>query len=107
MFFTDTRARNAISAGTGVSYDTSTGQISLGQDVSTSANPTFADLTLTGDLVVQGTTTTINTQELNIADNNIVLNSDLNTTPTQNAGIEIERGNQTNVNLRWNETTDK
>ena len=25
---------------------------------------TFADLTLTGDLVVQGTTTTINTQEL-------------------------------------------
>ena len=107
LFFTDTRARNAISAGTGVSYDTSTGQISLGQDVSTSANPTFADLTLTGDLVVQGTTTTINTQELNIADNNIVLNSDLNTTPTQNAGIEIERGNQTNVNLRWNETTDK
>ena len=107
LFFTDTRARNAISAGTGVSYDTSTGEISLGQDVSTSANPTFADLTLTGDLVVQGTTTTINTQELNIADNNIVLNSDLNTTPTQNAGIEIERGNQTNVNLRWNETTDK
>lgn len=107
LYFTDARARNAISGGTGVTYDNSTGVISLGQAVETTSNPTFADLTLTGDLVVQGTTTTINTQELNIADNNIVLNSDLTTAPTQNAGIEIERGNQTNVNLRWNETTDK
>ena len=36
-----------------------------------------------------------------------MLNSDLTTAPTQDAGIEVERGNQTNVNLRWNETTDK
>ncbi len=107
LYFTDARARNAISGGTGVTYDNSTGVISLGQAVETTSNPTFADLTLTGDLTVQGTTTTINTQELNIADNNIVLNSDLTTAPTQNAGIEIERGNQTNVNLRWNETSDK
>jgi len=107
LYFTDARARASLSAGTGVTYNSGTGEIAIGQDVATSANPTFGDLTLTGDLTVQGTTTTINTQELNIADNNIVLNSDLTTAPTQNAGIEIERGNQTNVNLRWNETTDK
>ena len=107
LYFTDARARASLSAGTGVTYNSTSGEIAIGQDISTSANPTFADLILTGDLTVQGTTTTINTQELNIADNNIVLNSDLTTAPTQNAGIEIERGNQTNVNLRWNESTDK
>ena len=107
LYFTDTRARAALSAGTGVTYDSSTGQISIGQDVSTSSNPTFSDVTITGDLVVSGTTTTINTQQLNIADNNILLNSDLTTAPTQDAGIEVERGNQTNVNIRWNETIDK
>lgn len=107
LYFTDARARNAISAGTGITYNAGTGVVSLGQAVETTSNPTFADLILTGDLTVQGTTTTINTQELNIADNSIVLNSDLTTAPTQNAGIEIERGNQSNVELRWNETSDK
>lgn len=106
LYFTNARARAAISGGTGITYDSSTGVISLGQAVETTSSPTFADLVLTGDLTVQGTTTTINTQQLNIADNNIVLNSDVTTTPTQNAGIEVERGNAVNVNLRWNETTD-
>ena len=107
LYFTNARARSALSAGTGVTYNSSTGEIAIGQDVGTTANPTFADLTLTGDLVVQGTTTTINTQELAVADNIITLNSDVTTTPTQNAGIEVERGNENNVALRWNETTDK
>lgn len=107
LYFTDARARSAISGGTGITYNSGTGVVSLGQEVETTSNPTFADLTLTGDLTVQGTTTTVNTQELNIADNIITLNSDLTTAPTQNAGIEIERGNQSNVELRWNETSDK
>ena len=34
------------------------------------------------------------------------LNSDETGSPTQNAGIEVERGTATNVALRWNETTD-
>jgi hypothetical protein len=39
-------------------------------------------------------------------DNIVILNNDVTGSPTENAGIEIERGTSTNVLLRWNETTD-
>ncbi len=39
-------------------------------------------------------------------DNIIVLNKDVGGTPSENAGIEIRRGNQTNAKLLWNETSD-
>ena len=35
-----------------------------------------------------------------------MLNNNATGSPTENAGIEIERGNSTNVTLRWNETSD-
>jgi hypothetical protein len=41
-----------------------------------------------------------------IAGNNIVLNSAVTGTPSTNAGIEVERGTSTNVTLVWNETDD-
>ena len=63
-------------------------------------------LTVAGDLTVSGTTTTVNTETINLADNIILLNSNETSTPSQNAGIEIERGTSTNVALQWNETTD-
>ena len=62
---------------------------------------------ITGNLTVNGTTTSVNSNTVNIGDNTIVLNSDETGTPSQNAGIEIERGTATNVNLLWNESTDK
>lgn len=66
------------------------------------------DLVVTGDLTVSGTTTTINTTDLNVADNIVRLNSDyVGSTPTANAGIEVERGTLTNATLQWNETSDK
>ena len=65
-----------------------------------------SDVTITGNLTVNGTTTTVNSNTLEIGDNQIVLNSDETGTPSQNGGIEIERGTSTNVVLRWNETTD-
>ena len=70
------------------------------------ADATFnQNVVITGNLQVSGTTTTINTQELNIADNEIVLNSDLasNQPATANAGILINRGNESNVHIRWDE----
>ena len=39
-------------------------------------------------------------------DNIIVLNKDVGGNPSENAGIEIRRGNQTNAKLLWNETND-
>jgi hypothetical protein len=63
-------------------------------------------LTVAGDLTVSGTTTTVNTETINLADNIITLNSNEAGTPSQNAGIEVERGTSTNVALQWNETSD-
>ena len=71
------------------------------------SNPTVAgNLTVTGNLTVSGTTTTVNSETLTINDNLIVLNNNEAGTPSENAGVEIERGTSTNVQLRWNETTD-
>ena len=73
---------------------------------------TLASLNVTGavviggDLTVNGTTTTINTATLNVSDNIIVLNNDITGSPSENAGIEVERGTSANVLIRWNETSD-
>lgn len=70
-------------------------------------NPTIGgNLTVTGNLTVQGNTTTVSTEELHVSDNIIVLNHDVTGSPTENAGIEVERGTSTNVLIRWNETDD-
>lgn len=64
------------------------------------------NLIVTGDLTVSGTTTTLNTTELLVEDNIITLNSGATGTPSLNAGIEVERGDDPNVVLRWNETSN-
>ena len=98
--------RAHISGGTGVSV--SSGEISIGQAVSTSSDVTFNNMVVSGNLTVSGTTTTVNTATLSVADNQIILNSDYTgSSPTENGGIEIERGTQTNKTLVWNETDDK
>ena len=74
---------------------------------STTTACTFQNLTITGNLTVSGTTTTINSATLNIADNQITLNSDVTGAPSENAGLKVERGTSTDVDIRWNETDDK
>ena len=77
------------------------------------ASPTFTgtltanDVTVSGNLTVSGTTTSINTETLTVNDNIVVLNNNVTSSPTEDAGIEVERGTSTNVLIRWNETTDK
>ena len=61
---------------------------------------------ISGGLTVNGTTTSVNSNTVSIGDNIIVLNSDETGVPSQNGGIEIERGTSTNVSFFWNETTD-
>ena len=65
-----------------------------------------ADVTIAGNLTVSGTTTTVNSNTVTIGDNILVLNSDEAGTPSQNAGIEVERGTSTNASITWDESTD-
>ena len=60
-----------------------------------------------GNLIVNGTTTSINSNEVNIGDAIIKLNADETGAPSQNAGLEIERGTGTNVFLLWDESADR
>lgn len=64
------------------------------------------DVTIGGNLTVSGTETILNTETLNIEDNKIVLNYGTTGTPSENAGLEVERGTSTNVIFRFNETSD-
>jgi len=65
------------------------------------------NLIVSGDLTINGTTTTINTATLNVSDNIVILNNDVTGSPTEDAGIEVERGTSANVLVRWNEVNDK
>ena len=61
--------------------------------------------TITGDLVVQGTTTTIDSQNLVVEDNIITINE--NASGATDAGIMINRTAENNALFIWDETVDK
>lgn len=87
-----------------IEVSASTGSVTIGlpNDVTIGNN-----LTVTGNLTVNGSTTTLNTETLAVEDNLIVLNSNVTSTPSTNAGIEVERGTSANASLYWDETADK
>jgi hypothetical protein len=62
-------------------------------------------LTIAGNLTVSGTTTTINSTVVEIADERVVVNREQTGTPTSAlvAGLEVERGTSTNAYLLWRE----
>ena len=93
---------------TTVSESSGTVTVGLPDNVTLASNLNVGkNVVISGNLTVSGTQTVIDTNTLNIGDNIITLNSDETGTPSQNAGIEVERGTGTNVQLRWNETADK
>ena len=63
-------------------------------------------LIVQGDLTVSGNTTYVNTETIQLADNIITLNANHTGAPSQNAGLEIERGTESNVVIQWNEAND-
>ena len=64
-------------------------------------NKTFSGTTtISGALASTGTS-------VEIADNLITLNADATGTPSENVGMIVERGDSTDVQLRWNESDDK
>jgi len=105
LYFTTARAQGAFTASTGV--DITAGAVSIGQDVSTTANVTFNNIIADGNLTVNGTVTAVNSTEVNIGDNTIVLNSGETGTPSLDSGFEVERGTASNVSFLWDEANDE
>ncbi len=114
----DELASTGVSAG---SYGNATNIASFTVDadgrLSAASNTSIANLSITtlttsgnatigGNLTVSGTTTTVNTETISLADNIITLNSNATGAASENAGLEIERGDDTNVYFRWNESAD-
>lgn len=88
-----------------ITIGTATSDITIGGQ---SGTVTIGDaLVVTGDLTVNGTTTTLNTETLAVEDNIVLLNSNVTGTPTANAGIEVERGTSANASLFWNESSNR
>ena len=100
-----TEVRAHLSAGTGITY--SGGAISIGQAVATSSDVQFADLILSGDLTVNGTTTTVASTNTTHTDALIEYGNGTTGTPANDAGIVIERGDAANAFIGFDESADK
>ncbi len=87
--------------------DTGTGVVNVTVDGSTALSVSSTGVVVAGNFTVQGTTTTVQSNTVAVADNILTLNSDTTGAPTQNAGIEVERGDEANVQIRWNEAQSK
>ena len=101
----------AVSAGTGVSVSGSgegaTSTVSIGQAVGTSDNVQFGNLTLSGDLTVNGSTVTNSATNTTIEDALIELGTGTTGTPSNDAGIVIERGDEDNVFMGWDDSASR
>ena len=107
LYFTALRARQALTGATGVTYNSTTGAIAIGQDIAVTAAPTFAGLISTGNTTLGGTTTQINSTNLRFAGLELLMNSDETAAPVDNVAFTVERGTLSNVSIRWNETNDQ
>ena len=93
-------------AGSGLDADLLDGLNST-QFLRSDADDTMAgSLIVQGNLTVSGNTTYVNTETIQLSDNIITLNANEAGTPSQDAGLEVERGTSSNVVLQWNEAND-
>jgi len=104
--FTDTNTQ--YSAGSGLGLSGTTFSVDSTVVRTTGTQSIAGNKTFTGDVTFNGTTTYINTTTLNVGDNIITLNADFTgSNPTESAGIEVERGTQTNKTFIWKESSDR
>ena len=107
LYFTSTRGQDAavdaITAGTGVTKTpgSHSAEFSIGQAVGTTSNVTFNDVTVSGDLTVQGTTTTVNSTTVEVKDKNIALGNVATPTDTTANGGGITLKGATDKTLNW------
>jgi len=94
-----------------ITFPNATGTVALAENVAALSGATFTgavsgtSLTLSGDLTVNGTTTTINSTTLAVDDKNIVL-ADGNTSDASADGGGITLSGATNKTFNWVDATD-
>lgn len=71
------------------------------------ASPTFTNLTLSGNLTVNGTTTTVATTNTTISDSILELATGTTGSAANDAGIVIERGDDANAFIGYDESADE
>ena len=91
-----------LSAGTGVTY--SSGAISIGQSVATTASPTFADINITGDLNLTGDINSYSVTDLDIVDQTITLGVGQSESASDGSGIVIAGSS---ASILWDEPNDE
>ena len=103
----DTIAKASLLGGTGVTYDSSSGVIAIGQPVATTDSVTFSGLTIGGNLVVSGTTTTVATTNTTMTDQLFELGNGRTGSPSGDAGIVIEMGDDSNAFIGFDQSLGK
>ena len=115
LYYTDVRSREALSveADKGITYNSATGVFSIEQDLRTTGDVTFNNISVAGDLTVLGTTTTVDVANLAVAENTISLSVSDPLITTQDAfdrGIVFNYGDGTAARIGfwgWDRSTDK
>jgi len=105
-------AGNAVAFGNNITVDQITSRstdTNLVLSGNGTGNVTLNDtVNITGDLTVSGTTTTVNSETISLADNIIALNSNFTSgSPTEDSGISITRGGSAAKTFLWDETNDR
>ena len=90
-----------FSGGIGVTY--SSGEISIGQAIATTDSPTFADLTLTGNLNITGDLNSYNVTDLDVTDQTITLGAGQTEALSGGSGIIIDGSG---ASILWDENND-
>ncbi len=78
-----------------------------GRGATTTNAVTVGDLTVNGDLTVSGNHIITLAEEVRVEDSLFVLNHGFTGTPSEDAGLLVERGTATNVAMIWDESADE
>ena len=93
---------NDTTGQTGIDLTLASGVLSaVATNLSTTSNVAFANLTLSGDLIVNGNQTILNTETLTVDDDIIVINDNAVAITTQ-GGFELKTASGTQSAILWN-----
>ena len=79
----------------------------LSDDITATSVSVNGDATITGNLTVNGATTTVSSTNTTIEDSLLELATGTTGTPANDVGLVIERGDSDNVFIGWDESADK